>query len=169
MKTSLLSCVLLAACAGATPDPAGPAQAGDSERVDEAGRVKLWVPPGWSVDDSTADSLVVTAPDQTVSLDVTMLEGKDLATALVTVAAAAVIGYDDLQLVGAPVSGQINGMNALFQDGRGKYHGHDVELSVGVIDTPAEKYLLVVGEADANGYAEHEHQIREFMNRIKPI
>jgi hypothetical protein len=160
----LLSCLLLAACAGATPDPVGP-----SERIDEAGRVKLWVPPGWTVDDSSADSLVVTAPDQTVSLDVTMLDGKDLATALVAVAAAAVIGYDDLQLVGSPVSGQINGMNALFQDGRGTYHGHDVELSVGVIDTPAEKYLLVVGEAESDAYAEHEHQIREFMQRIRPI
>ena len=60
-------------------------------------------------------------------------------------------------------------MNALFQDGRGKYHGHDVELSVGVIDTPAEKYLLVVGEAESDAYAEHEHVIREFMQRIKPI
>jgi prepilin-type processing-associated H-X9-DG protein len=169
MNAWLPSCLVLAACAGATPDPASPAQGADTERVDEAGRVKLWVPPGWSVDDSSAESLVVTAPDQTVSLDVTMLDGKDLATALVTVAAAAVIGYDDLQLVGSPVSGQINGMNALFQDGHGKYRGRDVELSVGVIDTPAEKYLLVVGETESDAYAEHEHVIREFMQRIKPI
>jgi hypothetical protein len=168
MKALLPSLLLVAACAGTAPDAAAP-QNGDAERVDDAGRVKLWVPPGWNVDDSNADSLVVTAPDQTVSLAVEMLDGKDLASALAVVAATAVIGYDDLQLVGDPVTGQINGMNALFQDGRGKYHGHDVELSVGVIDTPAEKYLLVVGEADTAAYREHEHVIREFMQRIKPI
>jgi hypothetical protein len=169
MKRLFLVSFYLAACAGTTPDAAAPGQSFETERVDEAGRVKLWVPPGWAVDDSNADSLVITAPDRAVSLDVTMLEGRDLATALVAVATAAVIGYDDLELVGQPVTGEINGMNALFQDGRGKYHGHDVELSIGVIDTPAEKYLLVVGAADSAAYAEHEHAIREFMQRIKPI
>jgi hypothetical protein len=169
MKALFPLWLYLGACAGATPDAAAPGQSVETERVDEAGRVKLWVPPGWTVDDSNADSLIVTAPDRAVSLDVTMLDGKDLGTALLAVATAAVIGYDDLQLVGSPVSGEINGMNALFQDGRGKYHGEDVELSVGVIDTPAEKFLLVVGEADSAAYAEHEHTIREFMHRIKPI
>jgi prepilin-type processing-associated H-X9-DG protein len=112
---------------------------------------------------------VLASGDHAVSLDVTMLDGKDLAAALVTVAAAAVIGYDDLQLEGQPVSGQINGMNALFQDGHGKFHGQDVELSVGVIDTPADKFLLVVGEAETAAFHDHEHAIREFMERIKPI
>jgi hypothetical protein len=169
MKAWFPLCRYLGACAGAAPDPASPSQSVDTERVDEAGRVKRWVPPGWIVDDSNPDSLVLTAPDHAVSLDVTMLDGKDLGTALVAIAAAAVVGRDDLQLVGSPVSGEINGMNALFQDGRGTYHGTDVELSVGVIDTPAEKFLLVVGEADAGAYAEHEHVIRELMHRITPI
>ncbi len=136
MSLTVALVVGTAACGGASPQAAEPGQAPQTERVHESGRVKLWVPPGWNVDDSHHDSLVMTAPDQAVSIDVTVLGGNDLGAALLEVGAAALIGYDDLVLEGSPVHGEINGMPALFQDGHGKYHGVQVELSVGVIDTP---------------------------------
>ena len=157
-----------AACGGATtPQPNDPSF--ETERVHAAGRVKLWVPPGWAVDDSANDALVMTAPDQSVSLAFTVLDGNDLGTALLNVGAAALIGYDNLELVGSPVQGQINGMEALLQDGRGTYKGRGVELAVGVIDTPSEKYLLVVGEAESAYFPNHEATIRKVMEGIKPM
>lgn len=160
---------LFAACAGGTPAPASPGETFQTERVHAAGRVKLWIPPGWTVDDGERDSLVMTAPDHAVSLEVTVLDGHDLLGALAGVATAALLGYDDLKLVGSPSDGEVNGMPALFQDGRGSYRGTPVELSVGVIDTPADKFLLVVGEAESDAYPEHEETIRKVMHGIQPI
>ncbi|MDX2091768.1 MAG: hypothetical protein SFX73_28160 [Kofleriaceae bacterium] len=168
-KTSLIMVLVATACGGATPQPVGPGQSFATERVHAGGQVKMTVPTGWAVDDSTADSLVMTAPDKSVSLNVTILDGKDLGAALLGVTGAALIGYDDLQLVGTPVTAAINGMDALFQDGRATYHGVPVELSVGVIDTPSEKFLLVVGEAESSAFPAHEATIRRFMDGIKPM
>jgi hypothetical protein len=167
LATALCLVIAIAACGGASTQPNEPSF--ETERVHNAGRVKLWVPPGWAIDDSANDALVMTAPDQSVSLAFTVLEGQDLGTALLNVGAAALIGYDNLELVGSPVSGQINGMDALLQDGRGMYRGVPVELSVGVIDTPSEKYLLVVGEAETAAFASHEGTIRKVIEGIKPL
>ena len=156
-----------AACGGATTQPNGPGF--ETERVHNAGRVKLWIPPGWAVDDSANDQLVLTAPDQSVSLGFTVLDGADLGSALLGVGAAALVGYDNLQLVGSPVTAQINGMEALLQDGKATYKGIPVELSVGVIDTPSEKYLLVVGEAETATFAQNEATIRKVIEGIKPL
>jgi hypothetical protein len=170
MNTHKLALVLaVAACGGAAPQTAEPGHEFQTERVHQAGQVRLWVPPGWQVDESGGDALVMTAPDQAVSLEVTVLDGKDLGTALLGVATSALIGYDDVKLVGAPTGGKINGMDALFQDGEGRFHGREVELSVGVIDTPAEKFLLVVGEADKASYQAHAGEIRQFVERIRPL
>jgi hypothetical protein len=168
MKHTILLLALTAACGGTT-NSAEPGQAFETERVHESGHVKLWVPHGWAVDDSTPDTLVMTSPDRAVSLEVSVVDGKDLGSALLAVGAAALIGYDNLQLVGSPQSGDINGMAALFQDGRGSYHGTPVELSVGIVDTPADKFLLVVGEAETAAYAEHAETIRQVMHNIKPL
>lgn len=102
---------------------AGPGETFQTERVHAAGRVKLWIPPGWTVDDGERDSLVMTAPDHAVSLEVTVLDGRELLGALAGVATAALLGYDDLKLVGSPSDGEVNGMPALFQDGRASYRG----------------------------------------------
>ncbi len=169
-SASVALALTFTACApAATGGAEAPKQAFQTERVHEAGHVKLWIPPTWTVEDG-ADSLVLNAPDGTVSIGVTVIDGKDLGTALIGVAASALAGYDELSLVGSPVSGKINGMDALFQDGRGRYHGGSVELSVGVIDTPAQdKYLLVVGEAASGQLAAHEETIRKVIDGIKPI
>jgi hypothetical protein len=167
----LLLCLAIAiaatACGGASSQPQGPGF--ETERVHNAGRVKLWVPPGWAIDDGNADAIVMTAPDQSVSMSFTVLDGNDLGSALLSVGAAALIGYDNLQLVGTPVTAQINGMEALLQDGKAQYKGTQVELSVGVIDTPSDKYLLVVGEAETSTFAAHEATIRKVVEGIKPI
>jgi hypothetical protein len=166
----LLLCLAIAmgaaACAPTTAQPQGPGF--ETERVHTAGRVKLWVPPGWAIDDGN-NAIVMTAPDQSVSMSFTVLDGNDLGSALLNVGAAALIGYDNLQLVGAPVQAQINGMEALLQDGKGSYKGTQVELSVGVIDTPSDKYLLVVGEAETAMFQQHEATIRKVVEGIKPI
>jgi len=170
MKLLLLAFVLSAtACGGAAPGAEHPGESFQSERVHTSGKVRLWVPPGWAIDDSHADSLVMSAPDGSVSLDFTVVEGQDLGTALLGVGAGVLIGYDQLALVGAPVTGQINGMDALFQDGRGTYKGMQVELSVGVIDTPADKFLLVVGEAESASFRAHEQTIRKVIEGIRPM
>jgi hypothetical protein len=167
----LFLCLILAVGAAACGGTSTPANepAFETERVHAAGRVKLWVPPGWAVDDGNANALIMTAPDQSVSLSFAVLDGNDLGSALLSVGAAALIGYDNLELVGTPVSAQINGMEALLQDGKGSYKGMAVELSVGVIDTPSDKYLLVVGEAETSMFAAHEATIRKVVEGIKPI
>jgi hypothetical protein len=168
MKHHVLA-LTVAAAACTPPQATEPGHEFQTERVHQAGQVRLWVPPGWQVEEGGGDALVMTAPDQAVSLEVTVLDAKDLGGALLGVAAGALIGYDDLKLVGAPANAKINGMDALFQDGEGRYRGHDVELSVGVIDTPANKFLLVVGEADKASYQAHQGEIREFVQRIRPM
>ena len=164
----MLSIVVFAAACGGATGSTEPTAFQD-ERVHEAGKVKMTIPHGWQVDDSGGDTLDITSPDHAVDLEVTVVDGKDLAATLVGVGVGMLIGYDDLALEGAPVGATINGMNALFQDGKGKFHGADVELSVGLIDTPADKFLLVVGEASPEAFEEHRHEIREFMSDIRPL
>lgn len=164
---SLALAIALAACT--TPPPQHPDESFQTERVHTSGKVRLWVPPSWTVDDSNADSLVMSAPDGSVSLDFTVVDGKDLGSALLAIGANVLVGYDQVALVGSPVSGQINGMDALFQDGRATYRNRPVELSVGVIDTPADKYLLVVGEAESAYFKQHEGTIRKVIEGIRPM
>ena len=162
----LFFALALAACA---PSPNDPTHSFDDERVHEAGKVRMTIPHGWHVDDSNGDTLDISTPDHSVDLEVTVVDGKDLAATLVGVGIGMLIGYDDLALEGAPVGATINGMNALFQDGTGKFHGTDVDLSVGLIDTPAEKFLLVVGEASPDAFEAHRNEIRQFMTEIRPL
>lgn len=160
---------LLAACGANSAGPNDPAHISTNERVHEAGKVKLTIPAGWHVDDSAGDTLAIASPDQSVDLEVTVVDGQDLAAALVGIGVGALVGYDAFSLDGAPVNAEINGMPAMFQDGKGSFHGHPVELSVGVIDTPAQKYLVVVGEASPDGFETHREAIRQFMTEIKPV
>ncbi|HUJ59220.1 MAG TPA: hypothetical protein VLX92_12030 [Kofleriaceae bacterium] len=169
LVTATILVALAAACGGAPMSATDPGQPLDIERIHQAGRVKLSIPHDWQVDDSAGDTLTITAPDRTVSLEVTLIDGQDLAAALVGVAAGMLIGYDDLELVGSPESASINGMSALFQDGSGRYHGNEVALSLGLIDTPAQKYLLVVGEAEPGGFEAHRRAIRHFIEGIRPM
>jgi len=161
----------IAACAPA--NTTGATEPGESafqtERVHEAGRVKIWVPPSWHVDDKTADTLIMDAPDGTVSIGMTVVDGQDLGAALLGVAANTVIGFEELTLIGEPVSAQLNGMDALFQDARGRYQGRAVDVSVGVIDTPADKYLLVFGEAATGQFAQHEPTLQRVLDGIRPL
>ncbi|MFT3698430.1 MAG: hypothetical protein QM831_35125 [Kofleriaceae bacterium] len=162
----LISLVFIAACA-----PTGandPGHEFQEERVHEAGQVKMTIPHGWQVN-GDGDTMNIESPDHSVDLQVTVVDGSDLAATLVGVGVGMLVGYDDLALEGAPVSGQINGMNALFQDGRGKFHGEPVNLSVGLIDTPANKFLLVVGEAEPGAFEEHRHAIKHFIEDIRPL
>jgi len=167
MKILAFAFLVTAACGAAVPPDQ--AHTFQDERVHEAGQVRMTIPHGWQVDDSAGDTLAITAPDQSVDLEVTVIDGQDLAGALVGVAAGMLIGYDNLALQGAPVSATINGMNALFQDGTGTFHGAPVELSVGLVDTPAQKFLLVVGEASADAFEAHRHEIRQFMTDLRPL
>lgn len=168
-----LACVMaVTACAPATSTststtPGAPAF--QTERVHAAGQVRLWVPPSWRVDDATANTLFMDAPDGTVSIGVTVVDGDSLGAALVGVATGTLIGFEDLALVGEPVTAQLNGMDALFQDGRGRHRGEAVEVSVGIIDTPADKYLLVIGEAASGQFAQHEGTIQQVLEGIRPL
>lgn len=139
------------------------------ERVHPVARVKMIVPNGWNVGESADGSLVMTEPSSGLSILVKVVDGNDLATALLAVGTGILIGTDEVGLDGTPVDANINGMSALFQDGHAKVNGQAVSLSVGVIDTPADKYLLVVGEGTPTAVAANEAQLRSFFNSLSPL
>jgi predicted Zn-dependent protease len=162
-----LAATLLGACAA--PQNAGVQAPFVEERVHPQARVKMIIPRGWTVQEQADGALALADSSAGINIDVKVVDGADLGTALLTVATGILLGYDNLGLDGAPVDNTINGMPALFQDGHATVQGHPVSLSVGVIDTPADKFLLIVGEGDPAALQAHENEVRTFINSIVPM
>lgn len=160
---------LAAACGGAAPGAATPGQTFEEHRVHAEAQVQLWVPGGWTVDDGQPNLLVMHDPASEVGIMFAVVDAADLGSALLAVGASALLDLDDLELVGSPGEVSINGMPALFQDARAARDGTPLELSVGVIDTPADRYLIVVGAADAGRLAAHEATVTRIMEEIQPL
>ena len=159
-----------AACGGAAATGvAEPGEQFQSERVHEAAGVRLWIPPAWRVDAGQDDTLVLRSPQDDLGITLFVVDGQDLGTALLAAGAQVIVAIDDLELVGSPTSVDINGMPALFQDGRGTRGGVAVEVSLGVIETPAKKYLMVLGAADAATLHHHEATLVKVMENIRPM
>jgi hypothetical protein len=171
MKTQLLIAMIAGAGAGACTSGTGPGAADpkpmEQLRADPEAQVQLWIPPGWHVDDAPGE-IVMRDPDGDVALRFAVVDAKDLGGALLEVGAHVLTEVDDVQLVGTPGDLTVNGMPGLYQDGKGTIDGVAVDLGVGVIDTPADKFLVVVGAADSAHFAEHEGEVKEVLARIAP-
>jgi hypothetical protein len=172
VSRSLISIYLLvAAVACVPPQGAGAEEPGGGfaqERVHEEAQVKIWIPARWSVDDTQADMLVLMDPDEEVGIMFMVVEAEDLAGALVGITTGILTEVDEIQLQGDPEALTINGMDALVADGIGTLDGTPIELSVGVLLTPTDKFLLVVGMADSAALHRHEATVLEIFQRLEP-
>jgi len=167
---------LLGACVGAaepgstTPgsDTAADQGSFQSERVHEEAQVRIWVPDHWRVHDGAGNLIVMHDPRDEVSIMFAVVEGEDLLTALLAVTEGVLDEVDDVRLVGSPQAANFNGMDALLQDGKGVVDGVDVDLSVGVVLTPADKFLLIVGAAESGALERHADTVLAILNGLKP-
>jgi hypothetical protein len=162
--------LMMGACVGAADSGTTTPSTGSfqNERVHSEAQVRIWVPDHWRVDDRVGNMLVMADPNDEVSIMFAVVEGEDLLTALLAVTEGVLEEVDDVRLVGAPGEASFNGMDALIQDGTGVVDGVDVDLSVGVVLTPADKFLLIVGLAESGALARHEQTVLAVLEGLKP-
>lgn len=159
---------LASACApGATGGADEPRAPMEQWRVDPDAHVKLWVPAGWTVEDGPGE-IIMTEPHGEVAMRFAVIDAADLGAALLDVGARVLTEVDDVALDGAPGELTVNGMSGLYQDGKGTIDGVAVDLGVGVLDTPSDKFLLVVGAADSAHFDAHEAEIKDILDHIQP-
>lgn len=172
---------LLSACVGAaengttTPstgsreDTASREGSFQNERVHQEAQVRIWVPDRWRVHSGADSVMVMSDPHGEVSIMFAVVEGEDLLGALLAVTEGVLDEVDDVRLSGSPQSASFHGMDALLQDGAGVVRGVDVDLSVGVVLTPADKYLLIVGVADSGALPRHADTLLAILEGLEPF
>jgi predicted Zn-dependent protease len=136
-------------------------------RTHKAAHVTFWIPDGWSVHEE--DALITASdPKDEVGLLFLLRGHKDMKAALA--------GLDDAiaQIAtevkaGTPQKIELNGMEGVVVDGTGKAEGRPVDLSVVILKTPGDKFLIVLGAIDSRHKRAHDGELKKIVASMKPV
>ena len=163
MKTKLLLALALLAIAG------GPAAA--EIKKHPTAKVEIDVPNGWKMGSpkNEPDIMTVMDPAGEVSFLFIVTDAKELANVVAELDKRLAKTVTDIKWSSAkPTADKLNGMDVLVNNGAGKASGKDVNISIVLVHTPADKVLMVVVFVDPAKYPAHKAEIQKLIGSIKP-
>ena len=136
-------------------------------RTHAAAKVSIEIPAGYKVE-AGENNMTITDPAGELGVFFLILESDDLQKALKAVdkevgKVAKGVKWDD-----EPSEVKLNGMDAVGLDGKGTVDGVAAELGVMLVNTPADKILLVLGAVESDKAKKHEAAVEGMLKSIKP-
>jgi hypothetical protein len=137
------------------------------KRTHSAAQVSIDVPAGYKVE-ADEDSMTISDPAGELGVFFVVLDADALDEALKAVdkevgKLAKGVKWDD-----KPSEMKLNGMDAVGLDGKGTIDGTAAELGVLLVNTPADKILLVLGAVESDKASKHEAAVSSMLKSIKP-
>ncbi|HUJ62573.1 MAG TPA: hypothetical protein VLX92_28925 [Kofleriaceae bacterium] len=133
-----------------------------------AAHVVFWVPDSWSIEGDDASQLTVADPRGEVALLFVLKDHHDMKAAIATIDDTIATIATDVK-VGAQRAVNINGMEGVAVDGTGRAGGKHVELSVLIVRTPANKYLMIFGVLESAHKHDHDAELAKMLASLRPV
>lgn len=131
-------------------------------------KLSIWIPDGWHTD--TDDGmLAVKDPKEEIGILFIVMDAADVEKATDEMGKVLEEIIKDAEPDGEPVETKVNGMDAVFIDGKGKADGKPVDFSVGLVVTPAGKVMMMLGIAESSKFKTHEANVEKILKGVKPL
>lgn len=140
--------------------------AAESTKITKA-KVSIWFPDDWSME-KQGTTLVISDPAEEVGLAFLTVPAKKLDDVLDELDKQIAGFATDVTLDGQPERTQINGMNAVLVDGKGKAEGKKVGLSIAVVERPGSQALVVFGAVELSRLKKHEKTLVKVFQSLRP-
>lgn len=137
------------------------------KRTHAAAKVSIDVPDGWKID-AEEDNMTITDAADECAIFFIVLETDDLHKALDAIDSELSKVAKNIKWEDKPSELKLNGMDAIALDGKGKIDGTDADMGVMLINTPADKILLVLGAVESAKSSKHEADVEKILKSIKP-
>ncbi len=136
-------------------------------RDHRSAHVTFWIPDAWSVDGDDATQLTASDPKGEVALLFVLEDAHDMKAAMAAIDATIARLATDVKM-GSAQKVDINGMEGSVVDATGKADGKKVELSVLIVKTPGDKYLMIFGVLESKHKKAHEAEVQKILASLKP-
>jgi hypothetical protein len=137
-------------------------------RNHRAAHVSFWVPDNWSATGDEATQLQIADPKGEVSLLFLLQDHHDMKSAANAIDALINKLATDVK-ASAPKQVTVNGMDGTVVDATGRAMGKRVELSVLVLKTPGDRYLMVFGVLESDHKRAHQDELEKIIGSLKPV
>jgi hypothetical protein len=137
-------------------------------RNHKAAHVSFWVPDTWSFEGDEQSQLQVSDPKGEVALLLMLQDYEDMKAAATAIGDQVTRIATDVKM-GEAQNITINGMEGVVVDATGKAEGKRVELSVLILKTPANKYLMIFGVLETEHKHAHEPELKKILASLKPV
>jgi len=145
-----------------------PSAARADVRNHRAAHVTFWVPDNWSATGDEATQLQISDPKGEVSLLLLLQDHHDMKAAANAIDALINKLATDVK-ASAPKQVSINGMDGTVVDATGRAMGKRVELSVLVLKTPGDRYLMIFGVLESDHKNAHQAELEKIIASLKPV
>jgi hypothetical protein len=137
-------------------------------RTDRAAHVLYWLPDNWSVQGDEANQLTASDPKGEVALLFMLRNHKNMQAAAATIDEIVGTLASDVKM-GQAQRVAINGMEGSVVDATGTTEGKRVELSVLILKTPGNKFLMIFGVLESAHKRAHESDVKKILASLSPL
>lgn len=159
VRTAFFAMILLVAV------QAGIAQSQKSFKFKPAG-IEFSFPENWEIEEEE-DTVTVAAPDKSFVVVLTLADGVTFDEATEALRGGTIPGVDDLEITGKVETFDLNGFQAVINEGTGKIDGRPMEVLAMFV--MAGKPVFVFAAAEAGNFSKYEEQVSNLYASIRPI
>jgi hypothetical protein len=127
--------------------------------------LQIWLPDDWK-QQTEADLLTVTSPDESVVVQYSVPDVKDLSEAIKSLDREIGQIIKDLRVSTKPKETTIKGVRGIFAEGTGTVTGAQVDWSVAVY-SHKDRCLLILGFGESGKAKKHAKEIEKMLTSIK--
>jgi len=131
-------------------------------------RLGIWIPDDWHTETEDA-VLAARDPAEEVGVLFVVLDAADVEKAAEELGTVLDEIVTEVEPIGEPTDGKVNGMDARFLDGKGEAGGREVRFSLGLVVTPAGKVTMMLGIAETAKFGPHEADVGRILRGVKPL